>query len=52
MHRVASEIMGNLGYSSKLNAEWDFLRKLRDAGGALRPRLMIVGSSRRQRQKV
>jgi NTE family protein len=32
IHRVASEIMVNLGYSSKLNAEWDFLCMLRDAG--------------------
>jgi NTE family protein len=32
IHRVTSEIMVNLGYSSKLNAEWDFLCMLRDAG--------------------
>ena len=32
IHRVASDIMVNLGYSSKLNAEWDFLCMLRDAG--------------------
>jgi NTE family protein len=32
IHRVASEVMVNLGYSSKLNAEWDFLLMLRDAG--------------------
>jgi NTE family protein len=32
IHRVASEIMVDLGYSSKLNAEWDFLCMLRDAG--------------------
>ena len=25
IHRVASDIMVNLGYSPKLNAEWDFL---------------------------
>ena len=30
--RVASDLMVDLGYSSKLNAEWDFLCMLRDAG--------------------
>jgi NTE family protein len=32
IHRVASDLMVDLGYSSKLNAEWDFLCMLRDAG--------------------
>ena len=32
IHRVTSDLMVNLGYSSKLNAEWDFLCMLRDAG--------------------
>jgi NTE family protein len=32
IHRVASEQMTELGYSSKLNAEWDFLCMLRDEG--------------------
>jgi len=32
IHRVASEAMAALGYSSKLNAEWDFLCMLRDEG--------------------
>jgi NTE family protein len=32
IHRVASEVMLNLGYSSKLNAEWPFLTMLRDCG--------------------
>ena len=32
IHRVASEQMTELGYSSKLNAEWDFLCLLRDEG--------------------
>lgn len=32
IHRVASDLMVDLGYSSKLNAEWDFLCLLRDAG--------------------
>ncbi len=32
MHRIASEMMTDLGSSSKLNAEWDFLTLLRDEG--------------------
>ena len=32
IHRVASQQMVELGYSSKLNAEWDFLCMLRDEG--------------------
>lgn len=32
IHRVSSDIMLELGYSSKLNAEWDFLLMLRDEG--------------------
>jgi NTE family protein len=32
IHRVASAAMVDLGYSSKLNAEWDFLTMLRDEG--------------------
>ena len=32
IHRVASEAMTDLGYSSKLNAEWEFLVMLRDEG--------------------
>ena len=32
MHRIASDLMGELGYSSKLNAEWEFLTMLRDEG--------------------
>ena len=32
IHRVSSAAMVELGYSSKLNAEWDFLRLLRDEG--------------------
>jgi NTE family protein len=31
IHRISSETMTE-GYSSKLNAEWDFLRMLRDEG--------------------
>ncbi|WP_353190496.1 patatin-like phospholipase family protein [Pandoraea pnomenusa] len=32
MHRIASDMMTTLGYSSKLSAEWDFLVMLRDEG--------------------
>lgn len=32
IHRIASEVMTDLGYSSKLNAEWAFLCMLRDEG--------------------
>ncbi|WP_334176367.1 patatin-like phospholipase family protein [Pseudoxanthobacter sp.] len=32
IHRIASEKAIKLGYSSKLNAEWTFLRMLRDEG--------------------
>jgi NTE family protein len=32
IHRIASEMMVELGYSSKLNAEWEFLCMLRDEG--------------------
>ncbi len=31
-HRIMTEMMTELGYSSKLNAEWDFLKLLRDEG--------------------
>jgi len=32
VHRIASDAMTELGYSSKLNAEWDFLTMLHDEG--------------------
>lgn len=32
IHRVATDAMANLGSSSKMNAEWDFLCMLRDEG--------------------
>jgi NTE family protein len=32
IHRIASDLMTDLGASSKLNAEWEFLCKLRDEG--------------------
>ena len=32
MHRIASDLMVELGASSKLNAEWAFLQMLRDEG--------------------
>ena len=34
IHRVRNDGMMELGYSSKLNAEWDFLTMLRDRGRA------------------
>ena len=35
IHRIASEIMTELGYSSKLNAEWDFLCMLDERARAI-----------------
>jgi NTE family protein len=32
IHRISSEMMLELGSSSKLNAEWEFLCMLRDEG--------------------
>ena len=32
IHRISSDMMVELGYSSKLNAEWEFLTMLRDEG--------------------
>ena len=32
VHRIASDAMTELGYSSKLNAEWEFLTMLHDEG--------------------
>jgi NTE family protein len=32
LHRISSPAMVDLGYSSKLNAEWAFLCHLRDEG--------------------
>ncbi len=32
IHRIASAAMVDLGYSSKLNAEWAFLTMLKDEG--------------------
>ena len=32
IHRISSDLMIELGYSSKLNAEWEFLCMLRDEG--------------------
>jgi NTE family protein len=34
IHRIPGEALGELGYSSKLNAEWAFLCMLRDQGRA------------------
>jgi NTE family protein len=32
MHRIASNVVADLGSSSKMNAEWEFLIMLRDEG--------------------
>jgi NTE family protein len=32
IHRISSATMTELGYSSKLNAEWDFFAMLRNEG--------------------
>ncbi len=32
IHLIASKVLAELGVSSKLNAEWDFLCMLRDEG--------------------
>ena len=32
LHRITSDLMVTLGHSSKLNAEWPFLRMLFEAG--------------------
>src|SRR5262249_50717083 len=32
IHRISSDVMVELGYSSKLNADWEFLCMLRDEG--------------------
>ena len=34
IHRIRNDDMADLGYSSKLNAEWEFLTMLRDRGRA------------------
>jgi NTE family protein len=34
IHRIASDVMLELDYSSKLNAEWAFLTMLRERGRA------------------
>ncbi len=36
IHRIASPLMLDLGYSSKLNGEWDFLRSYVTRGAAAR----------------
>jgi NTE family protein len=42
IHRVASDLMVELGSSSKLNAEWDFLCMLRDDGRAAAESFLAV----------
>ena len=51
IHMVRNPIMAELGYSSKLNAEWPFLTMLRDPGPARR-RGFPDDPSRRPRASV
>jgi NTE family protein len=45
IHRVASSMMTDLGYSSKLNAEWEFLTMLRDEGRRSAEEFLMVHSA-------
>jgi NTE family protein len=40
VHVVPNDVMAELGYSSKLNAEWEFLTMLRDEGRAAAQRFL------------
>jgi NTE family protein len=40
IHRITSDVMTGLGYSSKLNAEWSFLCMLRDEGRSCAEKFM------------
>lgn len=42
IHRVASDVMLDLGYSSKLNAAWAFLAMLRARGRAAADEFLTV----------
>jgi NTE family protein len=42
IHRVDSDVMLDLGYSSKLNAEWAFLTMLRDRGRTAAERFLAA----------
>jgi NTE family protein len=53
IHRIASDRMAELGYSSKLNAEWSFLAMLRDEGrGAAQRFLDAHGDDLGQRSSL
>jgi NTE family protein len=41
VHVVRNDIMAKLGYSSKLNAEWDFISMLRDEGRNAAERFLV-----------
>ncbi len=45
IHRIASPAMTDLGYSSKLNAEWAFLTMLRDEGRRAAEEFLTVHGS-------
>jgi NTE family protein len=45
IHLVRNEIMSTLGYSSKLNAEWDFISMLRDEGRRAAGQFLAANSS-------
>ena len=46
VHVVPNDVMADLGYSSKLNAEWEFLTMLRDEGRAAAQRFLDGPASR------
>jgi NTE family protein len=45
IHRIPGEALGELGYSSKLNAEWAFLCVLRDQGRAAAESFLATSGS-------
>ncbi|MFO1146817.1 MAG: patatin-like phospholipase family protein [Alsobacter sp.] len=44
LHRITTDLMVELGYSSKLNAEWEFLTMLRDEGRKAAERFYLAHS--------
>jgi NTE family protein len=44
IHLIASDVLTGLGASSKFNAEWDFLRMLRDEGRLAADRFLTANS--------
>jgi predicted acylesterase/phospholipase RssA len=46
IHRIASPLMLDLGYSSKLNGEWEFLTMLRDEGRRCAEEFLTVARER------